>query len=278
MERGVDGGRPMRPFVAFDTATDHLALAVGDLDAPGSVVAAADVSAPRAANTIVLAAIERLLESVCLTAHDLEAVAVGVGPGSFTGVRIGVATAKGLAHGLGVALVGFGTLDAVAWRTDTEGLIGVVGDAMRGEVYPALFRAHAGAVHRLTVDRVVAPDVVADEWAKLDEPITLTGAGLAKHAPVFSATPGVRATIVPASRWTATGEAIISAAWAESGALGLTSISALTPGDAFEAAHPQALLPRYTRLADAEETERLRAGGTNAVPHGGVAGPRGVAE
>ena len=153
----------MRPFLAFDTSTDHIALAIGDLDTPDSRLAVADFRAPRAANTVVLLAIERLLESVGITPSALAAVAVGRGPGSFTGVRIGAATAKGLAHGLGVPLVGFGTLDAVAYAaTDAEGLVGVLGDAMRGEVYPALFRVHAGSAIRLTADRVVRPAEVAD--------------------------------------------------------------------------------------------------------------------
>jgi len=56
----------MRPFLAFDTATDHLALAVGDLDAPGVVIAADDFAAPRAANTVLLGAVEALLETVDL--------------------------------------------------------------------------------------------------------------------------------------------------------------------------------------------------------------------
>ena len=77
---------------------------------------------------------------------EVTEVVVGRGPGSFTGVRIGVATAKGLAQGLGVPLFGVSTLEAIAWRFAASGTAtepaarGVVlGDAMRGEVYPALF-------------------------------------------------------------------------------------------------------------------------------------------
>ena len=91
-------------------------------------LASAIVDAHRAAMSRMLPAALSLLSAHQLQASDLEGVVVGRGPGSFTGVRIGVATAKGLAHGLGVPLWGTGTLDAVAWSQDLERemLLGVV--------------------------------------------------------------------------------------------------------------------------------------------------------
>ncbi len=267
----------MRPFVAFDTATDHLALAVGDLDAPQAVLGAEDFAAPRAANTVVLLAVEALLGHLGLAPRDLHAVAVGRGPGSFTGVRIGVATAKGLAHGLGVPLVGVSTLDAIAHRSSGDGLIGVVGDAMRGEIYPALYRRTGARVERLTPDRVARPTDVAGEWAALGESITLLGGGLAKHAAVFEHALGRRARSAPAARWAVDGVALLAAAWAASRAgASLTMIAELDRTRAFEMAHPHALLPIYTRLSDAEEAERLRAGRSDVLPDDGVAGPGGA--
>jgi N6-L-threonylcarbamoyladenine synthase len=264
----------MRPFLAFDTATDHLALALGDLDAPGAVLAAEDFVARRAANTVLLGAVERLLERAGVAVGELRAVSCGRGPGSFTGVRIGVATAKGIAHGLGVPLVGFGTLDAVAFRTAAEGLLGVVGDAMRGEVYPALFRAAEGIVTRLEADRVVHPEVAAAEWAALGEPMTLTGAGLAKHRTVFELVLGERAHIADTRLWAPDGAALVAVSWAAEGPLSVRAISGLDADAAVEAAHPAALLPVYTRLSDAEEVERVRGGGARVVvPRGGVSGP-----
>ncbi|MDO8848674.1 MAG: tRNA (adenosine(37)-N6)-threonylcarbamoyltransferase complex dimerization subunit type 1 TsaB [Coriobacteriia bacterium] len=263
----------MRPFLALDTATDHLALAIGDLDAPGAVLAAADFRAPRAANTVVLLAAERLMESIALEPASLEAVAVGRGPGSFTGVRIGAATAKGLAHGLCVPLVGFGTLDAVAHNVGAEGLIGVVGDAMRGEVYPALFRAHAGTVVRLVRDRVAPPGQIAAEWAALGETVLLTGNGVAKHEGVLLAALGERGVLASERLRVPNGPSILAAAWAADGDRTLMAIRGLERDAAYAAAHPGAMLPIYTRLSDAEEAERVRAGGESSLPDGGVAGP-----
>lgn len=265
----------MRPFLALETATDHIALAVGDLDAPGAVIAADDFAAPRAANTVVLLAAERLLASASLAPRALAAVAVGRGPGSFTGVRIGVAAAKGLAHGLGVPLVGFGTLDAVARRAPGEGYVGVVADAMRGEVYPALFRSHAGLVHRASADRVAVPSAVAAEWGALGERMMLTGSGLLKHGSVFTAALGELAEVLPERLRTPDGASLVAAAWAEEGNASLRAIASLTLQQAYAAAHPQAMLPIYTRLSDAEEAERLRSGGADVLPRGGVVGPAG---
>lgn len=260
----------MRPFLAFDTATDHLALAVGDLDAPGVVIAADDFAAPRAANTVLLGAVEALLETVDLTPGALTAVACGLGPGSFTGVRIGVATAKGLAHGAGVPLVGFGTLDAIAWGVAGDGLIGVLGDAMRGEVYPALFEARSGVPRRLCPDRVTAPDAIAAEWAALEAPLLLAGPGLRKHAEVFERHLGAAVSFAHERLWVPDGGCLVAAAWAASAGEGLRGVAAGKDGGP-STAHPGTVLPIYTRLSDAEETERRRTL-PDASANGGAGG------
>jgi N6-L-threonylcarbamoyladenine synthase len=270
----------MRLFVAVDTSTDHLALALGDLDRVGAVVAARDLPAPRAANTVLLLEIEELLASAGHRPSDLTAVACGRGPGSFTGVRIGVATAKGMAHGLGVPLVGFSTLAAVAHRVSATGLVGIVGDAMRGEVYPALFRVIPGEMTRLDSDRVARPDVVAADWAEMAEPLTLAGNGLAKHRETFESVLGPSVSVVPHTEWTPDGAALVAAAWERTASFGLRDVAAMHP-DALAAADPALLLPIYTRLSDAEEAERQRSVAEGhhtdvaSVDSSGVAGPSG---
>lgn len=268
----------MRPFLLFDTATDHLAVAVGDLEDRSAVLAADDFPAPRAANTVLLSSAERVLASAGLRFEHLCAIGCGRGPGSFTGVRIGVATAKGLAHGRGVPLVGFGTLDAVAAKIvaglapDEGQLLGVVGDAMRGEVYPALFRVRSGGVERMTADRVTLPEVAATEWAQLGRRVVLGGQGLVKHRAVFEGILGDDGIIADGALWTPDGPALVRAAWTAAGDSTVASIRHLPLAEAYRIAHPAALLPVYTRLSDAEEAERSAG---RSVPHNGVAGPRG---
>ncbi len=250
--------------LAFDTSTDAIAIALMQRDgAKVELRAARDFEARRAALSRLLPATRELLAAQGMAIGELTGIVVGRGPGSFTGVRIAVATAKGLAHGLGVPLYGLSTLDAVAWRLrDHQGLVGVVGDAMRGEVYPALFRAHEGRMERLAPDRVASPQEAAEEFARAGEPILLAGNGLVKYRGVFEASLGNRAVCSEESLWAPSG-------------LGLTRAyrAALAAGE-IGSGDPGTLLPVYTRLSDAEENERVRAGlPARPTPTTGVGGP-----
>ncbi|MDO9107573.1 MAG: tRNA (adenosine(37)-N6)-threonylcarbamoyltransferase complex dimerization subunit type 1 TsaB, partial [Coriobacteriia bacterium] len=210
----------MSAFVlAFDTASEQVALALGKRDGHNvETIAHSDFEAPRQALSALLPAVARLLKSCGVRPGELDEILVGRGPGSFTGVRIGVATAKGIAHGLGVPLYGAGTLDAVAWRSRTyTGLLGVVGDAMRKEVYPALFRVDAGVVRRLTPDAVAKPIDVAATWAELGEPVLVVGNGLAKHLELFDRQDGCL-SIGPPELWAPSGEGLLAAYHAALGA------------------------------------------------------------
>lgn len=239
-----------RLLLALDTATEVTSVGLARVeDGVATLLVGAVEDAPRAALSRVLPMAETALASAGFSAGDVEGVVVGRGPGSFTGVRIGVAAAKGLAHGLGVPLWGVGTLDAIAHSyADEDVLLAVVGDAMRGEVYPALFRCGGGRAERLAPDSVAKPAAVAAAWADLDQPLLLVGNGLRKYEGVFTEALGALATIADRTRWAPT-PAGLFAAWAAASTLG-----ALGDGD------PATVLPVYTRLSDAEEAERERAG------------------
>lgn len=250
----------MTLVLALDTATERIAVGVGRVGNGGEVevLASVDEDAPRAALSRLLPAVGAALDAAGVAIGECEVIAAGRGPGSFTGVRIGVATAKGLARGLDSPLAGIGTLDAVAWRLcGHTGLVGVVGDAMRGEVYPALFRCGQRA-ERLSDDRVARPEDVAREWGALGEPVLLTGNGLAKYADVFAALAGDAAAVADAELWPPTGASLLAA------------LAASPPADRKA---PGELLPVYTRLSDAEEKERTAgAAGAAPPPVSGVAG------
>ena len=130
--------------LALDSATEMLSLACGYLHRGGSleILAADNRPAPRKANVELLVRIDAMLKSANLNITDMDTIVAGQGPGSFTGVRIGVATAKGLSAALGCPLFGVSTLDAIAhqaWHSSVRGKIAVIGDAMRKEIYPVRY-------------------------------------------------------------------------------------------------------------------------------------------
>ncbi len=233
--------------LAFDTASAQTVLAIGEYEESGiQTLASVEISAARQANQVLLASVEEMLEQAALSIEDMRAIVVGLGPGSFTGVRIGVATAKGLACGLGVALYGVSTIDAVAWRcwrAGVRGRLGVVADAMRKEVYPVRFLLDEDGVERLEKDTVAKPYDVAKAWAQEEASLYVAGDGLKKYMDCFDDEP-----LSPVSEdcWTPDGEGLIEAFGQA------CSRNMQGTGDA------ATVLPVYTRLSDAEENERKR--------------------
>ena len=119
-----------------------------------------------------------LLKSCGFTPNEVTAVAVAAGPGSFTGVRIGVAAAKGFAWGLELPCVGVSTLEAMALNLGIyEGIVCPVMDARRAQVYNALFEAKGGKLTRLTEDRAIALSELGAELKNETKPVFLVGDG-----------------------------------------------------------------------------------------------------
>ena len=121
---------------------------------------------------------EDLLKQCDKTVSDVSAVAVAEGPGSFTGVRIGVAAAKGLAWGGQLPCCGVSTLEAMAETLGVwEGHICACMDARRSQVYNALFLVEKGQLQRVSDDRAVALADLKEELEHIDGPIFLVGDG-----------------------------------------------------------------------------------------------------
>ena len=109
---------------------------------------------------------------------QVEAVAVANGPGSFTGVRIGAAAAKGFAWGAQIPLYGVSTLESMALGLGAwDGVVCPVMDARRSQVYNALFYVNQGVVTRQCADRAIALSELENELKKLSKPVFLVGDG-----------------------------------------------------------------------------------------------------
>lgn len=126
----------------------------------------------------LLPLIDAALKSAGVTMEQIELLAVTNGPGSFTGVRIGVAAVKGLAAAKNIPCLGVSTLEALAWHFQgIPATVCAVMDARCGQVYNALFKSDGESMTRLTPDRAISAVDLAQELKELEAPIFLVGDG-----------------------------------------------------------------------------------------------------
>ena len=126
----------------------------------------------------LLSMAEAMLTHNGKTPQDVQAIAVAAGPGSFTGVRIGVAAAKGFAWGAELPCYGVSTLESMARNLGLwEGVICCAMDARRAQVYNALFRMEGGKLRRLTEDRAISLEELKKELKIFEESVFLVGDG-----------------------------------------------------------------------------------------------------
>lgn len=188
----------------------------------------------------LLPMLEDMLKNADLGLEDIELIAVAEGPGSFTGIRIGVSTVKGLAWAGDKKCVGVSTLAAMAWHGLSHGgLICPVMDARRQQVYNALFEIEDGEPKRLTADRAIALSELAEELKAQDREVFLVGDG-AKLSFDYLTRLGVKCSLAPQNL-------MYQSAWG----VGMEA-RRHTPGTAHE------LLPVYLRLSQAERERQER--------------------
>lgn len=187
---------------------------------------------------------EGVLNYARVSLPAIDVFAVSAGPGSFTGVRIGVASIKGVAFAAGKPCAGVSTLEAMAQNLRlTDCTACCVMDARCGQVYNALFTVRNGLVERLVPDRALAIEALAQECAALPQPIVLVGDGavLCSKSPAFAAV-GARLAPEPVRYQRASGVAVCAARMAQAGKL---------TGAA-------ELMPVYLRPAQAQRSLKLR--------------------
>lgn len=190
---------------------------------------------------------ENLLSQCGKTVADVTDVAVAAGPGSFTGVRIGVAAAKGFAWGRELPCYGVSTLESMALGLGAwQGYVCPCMDARRSQVYNALFYVNKGTVTRVCEDRAISLAELGEELKKLEEPIFLVGDGSNLcYNTLLESVPNL--VLPPEHRMHQRASGVALAA--------LEKIRAGESGDA------NALTPNYLRLSQAERerAERMQA-------------------
>jgi tRNA threonylcarbamoyladenosine biosynthesis protein TsaB len=144
----------------------------------------------------LLPTIDRMLRDAGVGLEALSGLAVSIGPGSFTGLRIGLSTVKGLAYATGLPVVGVPTLEALASSVPfAREQVCPVLDARKQEVYAALFRCERGVLVRIMEDTALAPEVLC---GKIRRPTIFLGDGLAVYGDLFRRLLGDRMLIPPA--------------------------------------------------------------------------------
>jgi tRNA threonylcarbamoyladenosine biosynthesis protein TsaB len=167
-------------ILGIDTATPQVGCAIGGHE--GVIASFSSAKGKRHAETLVPA-----IDFLCRQAHveldEIGAIAVDLGPGLFTGLRVGVATAKAMASALRVPVVGVSSLDLLAFpvRWTNRQIVSVV-DARRGEVFYATYRQVPGGVQRLTEPQVGTPEQLCNEIQATGDDCLAVGDGARRYA------------------------------------------------------------------------------------------------
>ncbi|HEX3016162.1 MAG TPA: tRNA (adenosine(37)-N6)-threonylcarbamoyltransferase complex dimerization subunit type 1 TsaB [Desulfobacteria bacterium] len=159
--------------LSIDTATKVTGLAI---HRDTELVAEAFLHTGTNHSERIVPMIHQLLANAQIKFADLDAVAVASGPGSFTGLRIGMATAKGIAQVRGIKLVGINTLDGIAQNgLGFDGLVAPILDARKNEVYTALYRSSGHEISRIADYEAVAPQTMLEKLKAQEEKVLFLG-------------------------------------------------------------------------------------------------------
>lgn len=187
-------------ILGIDTATTSASVALVDGD---RLIAQRNYPEKNAASQakrnhaeVIIPLIVEVLRDGGLTTGDLDRMAVSIGPGSFTGVRIALSTAKGLVFGSAIPVVGVSTLMAYATAVDRFELVCPLLDARKKEAYMALFRSESGKFDRLMADSVLPIAGVIQQLEQHSGACALIGAGAKIYGPLIQEELGARVAIV----------------------------------------------------------------------------------
>jgi tRNA threonylcarbamoyl adenosine modification protein YeaZ/ribosomal-protein-alanine acetyltransferase len=233
-------------ILAFDTATDKLSLALGKAE---HLVAESSIMAPREHMERLMPAIDRMFKETEHKLEDLDAIAVGTGPGSFTGVRIGVSTARALAQSLEKTLIGIPTADCLAYGIDWDGTIACVIDAKRGELYSAFYQSRGHSIKRTKDFEIVTPEGFCGILEEHEEDnVIVAGDALCEYGDFIKGRMASRIEFAPADKWYPEAGNLIRLALCELDQPNSVQDGLLT------------VQPIYIRLSQAEEVWRATQG------------------
>lgn len=226
-------------ILAIETSAKSVSAAVTENGVP---LASAYQNRGLTHSRTLMPLMDGMLRAAGLKVEEMDLLAVAAGPGSFTGLRIGVSALKGLAWALDKPCCGVSTLDAMSRNlSHVEGLVICAMDARRSQVYNALFQAKDGVLTRIAPDRALSLEELGAELSLCDAPVCLIGDGSTLTWQTLKDTvPGLILPPEHRMHQRATGVALVGERMLRSGA----------------ACDGATLLPNYLRLSQAER-ERL---------------------
>ena len=170
-------------ILGISTSTQQVGCAIGGHE--GVLASVQSARGKRHAESLV-PAIDVLRKQAQVDLSELGCVAVDLGPGLFTGLRVGIATGKAMAHALRVPMIGVTSLDLVAFPVRwTPRLIVAAIDARRGELFVATYRQVPGGIQRIGDYRVASPDDLATDLLATRDDVLLVGDGALRYAEAF---------------------------------------------------------------------------------------------
>lgn len=180
-----------RMILGIETAVDHVGVALGD---HRGIRAQTSLASDRRHAEALTPMIKFVMQQAGVSMEELSTVAVDVGPGLFTGMRVGIAAAQSMAWALEIPMAAICSLDALAMHSDTADIpVAAALDARRGEVYWAMYRMRGVGAEpqRITEPVVSPPEDLAVYLAERGEEVLCVGSGFDRHQELFEASPWV---------------------------------------------------------------------------------------
>lgn len=221
-------------ILAVDTSSPSGSIALIREDLPLEEI---NLHTGKAHSESLLPSIYYILKDTGIFLEEVDLFAVTVGPGSFTGLRVGISTVKGLAWALRRPVVGVSTLSALASNLPfAEGPVCPIMDARKGEVYTAIFRAKGGRLKQIMDDRALKPEVLVKAIG--DDRVIFLGDGIPVYGEILKKGLGKRAIFTSPYLWSVRASVV-----------GTMAFELFNQGKAED---PESLFPRYLRPSEAE--------------------------
>jgi len=174
-------------ILGIDTATSQSGCAIGGHE---GVIAMAQCAKGRRHAENLAPSIEFICHQAQIPLGEISVIAVDLGPGLFTGLRVGIATGKGLAHALGIPMIGVASLDLLAFAVRfSPRLIVTAIDARRSELYYAFYRQVPGGIQRLGEHSVGTPEELVSQLSASRDELLLVGDGIHRYRELFDTVP-----------------------------------------------------------------------------------------